>query len=421
MPELNGMCSITRRNFLKIAGAAAGSLAIPAALFALESEGKGTGIPLKIGVVLPRSKEYPLMSENFMAGMGLCLDGNAKSCGGLQFLREESVTPLPHSSLKKLVEEDRVDLAVCLANSGAASALDDYFPGTPLIVSNVGECMVREVDFYPSTFHCTLNYWQSNWAMGRWAALHLGKRAFIAASLFESGYDSVYAFHLGFESLGGTIVDTHVSYNGPGTEYPAVVIAAIRDKSPDFVFALYSGREAVDFVAAFASSGLAGRLPLTGSPFLVDEGILKEHGILACGTKSCFPWTAALQSADNRAFAAAFRAKTGRMPDAFAVLGYDTAGLIASALKDVGNTYAKGSMVAALGHAEVVSPRGLLKMDSRTNTIAGPLYLREVRTGADGPENAAVGRMDIVSELDGRVSNLRIALRTGWHNAYMCA
>ena len=40
---------------------------------------------------------------------------------------------------------------------------------------------------------------------------------------------------------------------------------------------------------------------------------------------------------------------------------------------------------------------------------------------ADGPENAAVGRMDIVSELDRRVSNLRIALRTGWHNAYMCA
>jgi branched-chain amino acid transport system substrate-binding protein len=326
---------------------------------------------------------------------------------------------MPYGNMKQLVEKDRVDLAVCLANSGAASMLDDYFPGTPMIISNVGECMVRQGEFNPSTFHCTLNYWQSSWAMGRWAARHLGRRVFIAASLFESGFDSIYAFRLGIESLEGTVVETHVPHNG-GTENPAAVISAIKDKNPDFVFALYSGREAKDFVAAYATSGLAERIPLAGVPFMVDDGILKEHGSSAFGIKSCFPWTAALQTAENKTFISAYRAKTGRMPDAFAVLGHDTAGLIAAALNKVGSTYTKGNMVSVLGNAEFMSPRGLLKMDARTNTIAGPLYLREVSAGVDGPENMPIGRMDTVSELDGRVRDLRVAMRTGWHNAYLC-
>jgi branched-chain amino acid transport system substrate-binding protein len=396
-------------------------MTIPSTLFALENGCKGSHHRLKIGVVLPISKEYPLMADNFMAGLGLCLDSNSKSCGGLQFVREESLTPMPHKSLKKLVEKDHVDLVVCLANSGAASMLDDYFPGTPLLVSNVGECMVRKYEFNPSTFHCTLNYWQSNWAMGRWAARHLGKRVFIAASFFESGYDSIYSFRLGFESLGGTVVETHVSHNGPAEEETTIVISEIKKNSPDFLFALYSGREAVDFVSAFASSGLSGSIPLACGPFMVDEGILREHGMSALGIKSWFPWTATLPSPVNIQFVAAYHAKTGRLPDAFAVLGHDTAGLIAAALTNVGNTYTQSGMISALGRAEVASPRGLLKMDPRTNTVAGPLYLREVRSGADGPENAAFGSMDTVSELDERLSDLRVAVRTGWHNAYLCA
>ncbi|HTZ19130.1 MAG TPA: ABC transporter substrate-binding protein [Dissulfurispiraceae bacterium] len=416
MAERNGMNHITRRNFLKIAGAAAGALSIPSALFALESA--RDGLPLKIGVVLPQSMQYPLMADNFMAGFGLRLDATSDICGRLQIVREENARPMPHASLKKLVERDKVDLAVCLANSSAASALDNYFPGTPMIVSNVGECMVREGDFNGTTFHCTLNQWQSNWAMGRWAARHLGKRVFIASSLFESGYDSIYSFRLGFKSLGGTVVETHVSHNGPGTENPAAVMSEIRGKSPDFVFALYSGRDAVDFVRAFASSGLAGRVPLAGVPFLVDEGILNEHGLSAGGIKSCFSWSAALPSIENRQFVAAYKGRTGRTPDAFAVLGFDTAGLIAAALKGSASI---SQFTDALAHADVISPRGPLKMDPATNTMSGPLYMREVRAGTKGPENAATERLEPVSDLDGRLRSMRVAVRTGWHNAYLCA
>ena len=81
MTEGNRMKDITRRNFLKIAGATAGAMAIPSTLFALESGCTGNQTRLKIGVVLPRSKEYPQMADNFMAGMALCLDSNANSCG----------------------------------------------------------------------------------------------------------------------------------------------------------------------------------------------------------------------------------------------------------------------------------------------------------------------------------------------------
>src|SRR5262249_55244148 len=152
---------------------------------------------------------------------------------------------------------------------------------TLLLVSDAGADAVEPVRGGGSVFFDSLGYWQASWAMGDWAARNLGRRAVVAASLYESGYDSLYAFQPGLEEAGGEGVETCVTHVPPATHDTGRAIAAIRRAVPDFVFAAYSGQPAVDFVRAYADSGLARRVPLAGSSFLVDETLLPAMGAAA--------------------------------------------------------------------------------------------------------------------------------------------
>jgi hypothetical protein len=144
------------------------------------------------------------------------------------------------------------------------------------------------------------------------------------------------------------------------------------------------------------------------SAFAVEDHLLASLGPGARGIRSCASWPAALADAE---FAAAFRRKSGRRPDAFAVLGYDTALLLAA------GTRRRGRLIDAIGRAPVEGLRGTLRVDPRTNTISGPLFLREVR----GAGNAIVGRAPAVGAFPRALAPIALETTSGYINEYLCA
>jgi len=217
-------------------------------------------------------------------------------------------------------------------------------------------------------------------------------------------------------------VETCVTHVPPATHAARRAIAAIRRAEPDFIFAAYGGQPAVDFVRAYADSGLARRIPLAGSGFLADETLLPSMGAAAVGIRSCLSWSPDLPTAENRAFTAAFRRATGGDPDGFAVLGYETARLIAGA---VATSPADGDPLDGLGAALRVTaletPRGRVAMDPATHLTRAPLYLREVRSRRGVAGNAVVAELRPLPDLVRRVAALRSGPKTGWVNEYPCA
>src|SRR5207244_3918342 len=142
--------------------------------------------------------------------------------------------------------------------------------------------------------------------LGAWSAQNLGRRALLAASFYESGYDSLYAAEMGIEAAGGQVAERQVNHGPTGPRPVAELIAAIKCVRPDFVFAAYSGQEAVAFVRAYAEAGLKDTIPLVGSAFLADESRLSEMGGAAVGIHSALSWAPTLATPDNQAFAAAY-------------------------------------------------------------------------------------------------------------------
>ncbi len=418
---------MTRRNFLKIAGAAAGALTLPSPLLAFGSGGNAinfSGWPaVRLGMLLPGGGFSSQLTENFLSGFDYCLkiSGCTDSGISVELVKADSGGSVSVSALKRLVNEDKVALVTGILNNAAASALSAFARDEKfvLVAGSLGECMTRETDIFPGTFHCSMNFWQTNWAMGRWAAGKMGPSCVVATSLYDTGYDTLEAFRMGYQTAGGIVKETFISDAGTGAPDFDLLFSEIDATRPDFIYALYSGQQGANFMKAYASSGLAGRIPLACSSYLPGGDALTAMSPLASAIKTCLPWQSDLFASGSDSFSAKYSTVTGRSLDAFGLLGYETAGMILSALSLThGKTENIRALAKAFEDASFSSPRGHLIMNPKTNATSVPLYIHEVRMKGETPVTKAIAECSSPSEYDNRVRSLWAAERSGWHNAY---
>jgi branched-chain amino acid transport system substrate-binding protein len=250
----------------------------------------------------------------------------------------------------------------------------------------------------------------------------MGKRAFVASSLYETGYDAYYAFPQGFEQAGGRVIRNEVTHLDPDRKDLAPLMAAIAAARPDFVYASYSGKAAVDFVRAYAAAGLSGRIPLLASGFTVDEALLPAMGADALGIKSCLSWSPTITTPENIAFRKAYNHQTRREADQFALLGYDTGSLIATAVKAATRMVLRSDgLKHALETVAVPTPRGSRSIEPGTGSSDTPLYLREVRREGGTLCNTVIAELPGLAAVEQLADREAMTARSGWIDSYLCA
>ena len=410
---------LSRRNFLKLTGLAAGSLLASRAEAAgnLEARLNGswhrTGRLHRVGVLLPNSSLYPALSENYLTGLtGFREQANSPSIK----LVKAAYGIDPAAAMvqaRRLIEQEKVDLLVGLVSSGAAARLRDLMHKSqvPLIACNLGENVIRPEEQSPNIFHHTLHAWQSSAVMGAWAAGHVGRRALIASSLYDSGYDTLYAFQLGLQAAGGELVDTFVTHVPPDEGDFTPLFDRIRAVEPDFVYALYCGRQAADFIQAYANSGLAGRVPLVGSPFAADPAFVPAGQAATLAFTSCFSWDRALANPENELLAAT----VPQPADPFALLGYETGQLMSRAIEIVESGGA-AYLAQALGEASAVGPRGSIAAHLAGRASSSAFFLRQSLPAGE----ATITQLEPAVDLETVAQTIRAGVKTGWTNAYLC-
>ena len=82
-----------------------------------------------------------------------------------------------------------VDVVIADVTTPVAKLLTPLFAKAkvPLVVANVGGHVPLPADRSPYVLHNSLLYWQASFAAGKWTAGNLGRSAFVAASLADSG------------------------------------------------------------------------------------------------------------------------------------------------------------------------------------------------------------------------------------------
>jgi branched-chain amino acid transport system substrate-binding protein len=383
---------LSRRTFLTGAAGAATFTAAPG-IFA---PAIAQNAPLKVGLMLPYSGTFAKLGQFIDEGFKLYLAQQGGKLGGREIVfvqvDDESKPEAATDNMNRLVGREKADVVIGTVHSGVAMAMVKVARDTKtlLIIPNAGANDATGPACAPNIFRTSFSNWQTTYPMGKVMADAGLKNVATITWRYTAGAEMVGAFTENFTKNGGKIVED-LTLPFPEVEFQAL-ITRIATLKPDAVFSFFAGGGAVKFVKDYAAAGLNKSIPLYGAGFLTD-GTLEAQGAAADGIKTTLHYADNLDNPQNVAFLKAFKEKSGKDGDIYAVQGYDAAALLDIGLKAVGgDAAARDKMIGAMGDAKIDSPRGPLSFNKAHNPIQN-IYLREVKNGKN--EMVAVAQANV--------------------------
>lgn len=335
---------------------------------------------VKIGMITTLSGPAGYLGADVRDGFQLAVDEENGKLGGVPvriMVEDDGLKPGQGKQIAdRFLSSENIKILTgfIFSNVLEAVAPDAFDAGAFVISPNAG----------PSNFagkDCNKLYFVTSWqndavfeAAGQ-NATNLGKkRAYVLAPNYQAGKDAIAGFKRFFkgEIVGETYTRLDQTDFGPE-------MAEIRAANPDAVFQFHPGGLGITFIKQYVQAGLQ-NIPMFVGGSGLDRRILAAVGPAAEGVNITSQWNADFDNPANRAFVAAFKAKYNRIPDSYASQGYDTARLLASALKavhgDLSNTEA---FRQALLKADFVSVRGPFRFAHNQHPIQDLYALRVVK------------------------------------------
>lgn len=341
--------------------------------------------PVKIGVITTLSGPGGYLGQDVRDGMKLAIDMEGGKLGGVPVelvVEDDANKPANGRQIaEKMMGEQHIKLLTGIIFSNIAGAV------VPDVVDN--DALYISANAAPSNLagaQCNKNYFVATWqndsmheASGL-AAKELGyKTAYVLAPNYQAGKDAIAGFKRAF---GGEIIGEAYTQLDQ-TDYSAEM-AQIRATKPDVVFQFHPGGLGVAFLRQYQQAGLLGQFPMVLSEPSSDAVILKSLGDAAIGLKATSHWSPDFDNAASKELVEKWKATYPDRPlTTYGSQGYDTARLIASALKQTGGVDDLDALRAAVKKADFQSVRGSFSFGPNQHPVQS-WYLLDVVKGADG-------------------------------------
>jgi hypothetical protein len=269
----------------------------------------------------------------------------------------------------KILDHNTFDVLVSLGD-GYSDVLRPILEqhALPAICNEFGAKIPQHLESSAFVMTNSLKLWQSEWALGVHAAqqrktnIARGNSAVMVCTMREAGYDLPFAFQSGFESAGGTILETIILDASGKTDMHAV-LEQIRALKPAHVHVIASDATNLEMLRNT-------RVPISASALTDMEA------------------TTAFSSFE---------------PDAVRLLGQESAAILAHA-----STSDALNFLKALRTVKIQTARGTLEFARNQNQNNIQLAKNGVRR-----------TLEPVSEMHPRLNALRNGTRSGFTNTYM--
>lgn len=343
----------------------------------------GAETPVKIGMITTLSGPGGYLGQDIRDAFKLAIDMEGGKLGGVPvelIVEDDSLKPGQGKQIAdRVMKNDGVKLftGIVFSNVAGATVPDIVDSGAVYISPNAA----------PSNFagkECHPNYFVVSWqndslheSAGQ-NATNLGyKRAFILAPNYQAGKDALAGFKRYFK---GEIVG-EVYTRLDQTDF-AAEMAQIRAADPDVVFQFHPGGLGIAFLRQYQQAGLTGKIPMVLAAPSMDHVTLNAVGDAALGVNVSSHWNADLDNPANKAFMDAWQKAYDRPATYYSSQGYDTALLIASALRQTGGKLDDiEAFNAALAKADFQSVRGAFKFGPNQHPVQDWRALRVEKDG----------------------------------------
>jgi branched-chain amino acid transport system substrate-binding protein len=376
-------------------------LTVAVALTAVVGSGSANAADkLKIGVTATLEGTYTVLGEDGMRGYDLAVEAHGAKAGGKEIETIVGSTDAsPDSAIravKKLVEQDKVDVLISPLSGAEGIAVRDYSKTQPQItVINAASGALETTYGDPSagvtpspTFY-RFNMDGAQWHAGLGDYIYNVKHYKKIATIGEDYafvYTQVMGLVLDYCKAGGEI--TKRLWVPLGTKDFASYIPQLLSEDVDAIYLGLGGADAVNFLNQYQQAG--GNAHLIGGSIMVDQTVLSSKG----KAKDALIGTpAASGMADNdpnplwQAFVKAYQAhpKTSYFKNAFAspsllaINYYNSADAVFKALDQVKGDLSNNNekFRAALKATVLDAPNGKITLDENRQAI-GTNFVTEV-------------------------------------------
>jgi branched-chain amino acid transport system substrate-binding protein len=357
--------------------------------------------PIQIGLVAPQTGGDKPIGDELVRGFQLFLDLNDHRLGNhpvdLQVVDEGTDRNAGRAAVDRLLKSGVLALSGIVDPAVMLAVRDQVETArVPLIGSNASPTALQSVVYIWRTSYVSD---EPGRALGPYVARQVagnGEVAIVAPD-YPAGRDAVEGFRQTFGAKGPSdpriaapVQWTRPTAN-PGKREYADVVARLRDRNPAAVYCVFSGAAAVAFIRQLREVGYS--KAIYGPGFLTEGTVLKELGEQALGIQTALNYSADLNNAANRRFAASFRKAHNASPTTYAMASYDAAQVLDKAIRIAGEHPTPQDVNLAIGKiGQIDSPRGPWQFN-QPRTPQQRWYLREVRKDGQVVANVLVNEL----------------------------
>ena len=207
--------------------------------------------------------------------------------------------------------------------------------------------------------------------------------ALVTSSIIDYSLARSYLFKNAILQKGGTVVieaDTYNTYEGRG-EIDSVVSKLKSASGIDAIIYTGNAEEGGRFVKSLRAAGV--ELPVIGTEVFSSKEFTSAGGDAIRGTLYYTAYAPELNDA-TRDFATAYRKATGREPDVYAALAYDTSLLLMKAVEQADSTVPSRVMDALIGIEDFSGITGKMSFTPQGEPIKHPFIYRVEKGGEKG-------------------------------------
>ena len=337
--------------------------------------------PIRVGLILPMTGPFASTGRQVEAAAKLYMAQHGNAVAGRKvelIVKDDAGTAdVTRRLAQELVVNDKVAVLAGfgLTPLALATAPIATQSKTPMVVMAAATSSI--IDASPFIVRTSFTLPQATIGIADWAPRNGIRKVVTLVSDYGPGIDAEKVFVARFTRGGGQVADSlRVPLRNPDF---APFLQKVRDGKPDAVFVFLPSGVGAQLMKQFTERGLdkAG-IRLIGTGDVTDDDILNDMGDAALGVVTSHHYSAAHDSAANKAFVAAFgKASNGMRPNFMAVGGYDGMRVIYAALEATRGAGGE-ALVAAMKGQSFESPRGPVTIDPQTRDVVQDIYIRKV-------------------------------------------
>lgn len=371
---------------------------------------------IKIGVLLPQSKQYNTLDRDFINGIRL---NNLNAKLHIENIGIGNDTKLIIEKIQKLSLQEEIKLFIGFFGHHNIQQVYKYASDNNiiLIAADMGANIPLGSEKHEGVFLNSFGLIESAYFLGRYFSKNNYKKIGSSTCFYDAGYGFLEAMESSFTDdiafTGHYVTPLH-----PRENEAEIMAHTISGYDADAVFGVYSGVYAHENAAFMAKNKIGKKHPFFMMPFSVNNIMIEDVKNTTYEIHITTSWVEN-ETEDCKKFTSEYKKTYGSVPTTFSLLGYEN-GLVIKSILESEDNYS--SYKESIEQLILNGPRGTIQFDKETNRSYYDHHIYKMNLDADN--NIIPGIIETFKNngeyIKAAIAHERPAIHNGWDNAYLC-